>query len=1132
MSPLSLSSANAAAATTSASPAKPPPRILHLLHVLPVQAVLLDLPQDAKLSGASLHYSTTTGTHAPPTPGSPSGSRRHSRASTFSSTSLPATASSAPAAPPQEATASHSANAVAAAAAAALLGKQESTIRASALVQALGEIQARRNDERLGTLKLLHPRSAHQKPTAAATAAAAAAAAAPVATSKKWGIAARRGHSALYAGIQSLAGRAHAPAMVDPNNPESASAAATGAAAAGSGYKEAKEGPVHECVFIGTLGPVVDKHGRLVENYVLTEADKIELTSMLWDQQKCVPIFLDHDTAVSHYEGYCKATLWPLFHYVLWDGATDGRKELKDWDSYTRVNQTFAAIAAKHYVPGDLVWVHDYHLLLTPSMLRTQLLTAHPTDDSISHSAPIGLFIHTPFPSSEIFRCLTKRTPLLEGILGASLVGFQTYSYARHFVSCCTRVLGLESSPTGVDFHGHHVAIGIFPIGIDAARTEEKRTLPSVLDKTCALRDMYAGKKIIVGRDKLDSMRGVIQKLKAFSTFLDQFPSWRGKVVLVQVTSPTTTGGQLMMSQGRTPGGGKLEAKVSELVAQINSRFGSLDYMPVHHIHRAIAQDEFYALLTVADVGLITSLRDGMNTTAHEFCLCQQDAQSPLILSEFTGCASSLAGAILVNPWDFAGVAMAINDALTMTREEKYARHSQMMDHVTRYTAPKWARAFTRALTGTALRLLKMGGPGGAALDAHTTPFLDRGKCFEAYTEVGHARTSEGKRRMRLLCFDYDGTLSPIVKVPEMARPTPELIEALTALCRDPLNLVFIISGRDQATLEEWLGHVPGLGMSAEHGSSLKYPHGPWLDLTEELQGDDPSVWKSEVVDVFNFFTERTPGSFVEHKRHSVTWHYRLADPSFGAFQAKECQNHLESALLSKRPLELLVGKKNIEIRLASVNKGNIVKRLLATAAPKDAVIDFVFAVGDDKTDMDMFRALHRGDSADSSTSPTSPKSPLAAAAADALFMAEEPPSMAPTTVALTPTASPTAALFPSTTATSTGTAAAGTTKGNKSDDEATDSDEQTWWPASSWTVQVGPSNMKTVADWHVIAPYQVIDLIREWSGLPRVGGSSPTPGAGVGATKAGQSTAAAAAAGEAASKGGSPVERVNVSEA
>ncbi|KAF9348931.1 threalose-6-phosphate phosphatase [Mortierella sp. AD094] len=669
----------------------------------------------------------------------------------------------------------------------------------------------------------------------------------------------RRGHSALYSGVRTL-------------------------------VKE------YETIQIGWVGEVADQDGYIVPCKNLTEKHKQNMKEKLWQKEKVVPIFLDDDRAAGHYEGYCKSVLWPLFHYILWDEATDGRIEKKSWDDYVFVNQQFADAIAEQYRTGDIVWIHDYHLLLVPHLLRQKL-----------PGAAIGVFIHTPFPSSEIFRCLPKRVEVLNGLLGANQIGFQTYSYARHFISCCTRVNGYESTPRGVDASGSTVWVGTFPIGIDAARVETQRKAPGVLPKIEALRKTYKGKRIIVGRDKLDQVKGVQQKLHAFEKFLNDYPEMQGEVVLIQVTSPPLVENS------------KLEAKIAELVAHINGTYGSLNFTPIHHYHQHIDRDEYYALLTVADIGLITSVRDGMNTTSLEYIMCQSENQGPLILSEFTGTAGSLGGALLVNPWDYQGVARVIYDALNISDEDRRVRHGS------------WAQNFITEL----LRNV-------STWDQSTpTPYLDLSVIVNKYNSTNR----------RLLMFDYDGTLTPIRKTPGAAIPQEHMLKALTALANDPKNIVWVISGRDQQALDEWLGDVENLGFSAEHGSFMRQPGSKkWVNLTESLD----MSWKNDVIEIFTYYTERTQGSFIEHKRSSLTWHYRMADPEFGAFQAKECQNHLENAVLSKLPVEILVGKKNLEVRPTTVNKGEIVKKLML----QHPDVEFVICAGDDKTDEDMFRAL------------------------------------------------------------------------------------------------------------------------------------------------------------------------------
>ncbi|KAK0557107.1 hypothetical protein OC846_000754 [Tilletia horrida] len=891
--------------------------------------------------------------------------------------------------------------------------------------------------------------------------------AAPSSHNRKWSLNPRRGHTALNSGIRSLS-EAHEQVFVGwlgdlplcapddgsedshvsrppppphASHPSQTAAAAAAAAAASSSRPEEPECRPYE---------LETDRAKIEELFdeLIVPVDRCELPSNEDGQEKTsipsmddargikyVPVWMDYDVAHGHYEGYCKQTLWPLFHYLLWQdvpqpfsssfkpkvtksnarathpadaadidksksGSSTGHDRLgssstasktspdaqhphlheagqerdrsapsergtdrpddkedglagdaslicqdppksSTWAYYHAANLAFAKKIAEVYKPGDMIWVHDYHLLLVPLMLR-----------KLIPDAAIGLFVHAPFPSSEVFRCLPKRREIIEGMLGADLACFQAFSYSRHFLSSCIRVCGFEASSNTVESpSGHTTSISYNPIGVDADRVRRDASAAGVMPKIAAIREMYRGKKIIIGRDKLDVVRGVTQKLQAFYKLLADFPEWRGNVVLIQVTAPSS-------NESRS-----LERRVSELVSQINGEFGSLSFTPVHHYHQVIERDEYFALLAVADLALITSVRDGMNTTSLEYVIAQEarfkaetaaaatstsagasnsqatlsdpdyTGPSPLILSEFTGTAGRMRSAIQVNPWNTTGVAKAIDYGLRMGTAEKKARHALLYTQVVSHTSHTWAAQLVKQL------LVRL--ESGQA--AHFTPPLERQRLVDAYNSA----------KRRLLLLDYDGTLTPIVKDPEAALPSKELLVALQTLTEDPRNVMFIISGRDERFLSKHLGHLRGIGFSAEHGCFVKEPGSDqWSNLTKDLD----MSWMAEVKKVFQYYTERTAGSNIEQKKSSITWHYRNADPDYGSFQAKECQAHLEN-LTTQNDLavEVLVGKKNLEVRPLAVNKGEIVKRILHQHAQ---TVDLVFCAGDDKTDEDMFRAL------------------------------------------------------------------------------------------------------------------------------------------------------------------------------
>lgn len=660
------------------------------------------------------------------------------------------------------------------------------------------------------------------------------------------------------------------------------------------------------------------------EGIRLTKADRERLEQQLRRDKggKIVPVWLtdpvedaDGDILLkdqARWRRYAEHELYTLFHYKQHE-PTDGRAERRWWADYCRMNQAFADRILEIYKPGDIVWIHDYHLLLLPSILRQRIPNVY-----------VGFFLHVPFPSSEFLRCLSRRKEILTGVLGANMIGFQSFSYSRHFSSCCTRILGFDSTSSGVDAYGAHIAVDVFPIGIDAASTVKiaygDRNIEAKIQR---IRAQYAGQKIIVGRDRLDTVRGVAQKLMAFQMFLERHPEWRGKVVLIQVTSPTS------VEEEKEDEGNKMANKISDLVSKINGLYGGLEYTPVFHFPQYLSRDEYFALLRIADVGLITSVRDGMNTTSLEYVVCQRDNHGPLILSEFSGTAGSLTSAIHINPWDLGGVAEAIHQALIMPEEEKANQEKKLYQHVATHTVQVWLKTYVARL------LVNL----ASFNQSFATPVLDKALLLARYR----------KARKRLFMFDYDGTLTPIVKDPQAAIPTDRVIRTIKTLAQDKRNAVWIISGRDQAFLDEWMGHIPELGLSAEHGSFIRHPMtDDWENLTEKYD----MGWQKEVMDVFQHYTERTQGSFIERKRIALTWHFRRSDPDFGAFQACECKKHLENAVAKKWDVEVMNGKANLEVRPSFVNKGEIAKRLVnAYGAGKEEPPEFVLCLGDDQTD-------------------------------------------------------------------------------------------------------------------------------------------------------------------------------------
>ncbi|KAK7454619.1 Trehalose-6-P synthase/phosphatase complex synthase subunit [Stygiomarasmius scandens] len=440
--------------------------------------------------------------------------------------------------------------------------------------------------------------------------------------------------------------------------------------------------------------------------FFIPPKDRPYVDKRLMEEYSCQAVYLDDDVADRHYNGFSNSILWPLFHYHPGEMNFDE----ENWLAYRQANLLFAEAVQKQITPGAMVWVQDYHLMLLPMLLRGLVDGQNASEESESELAKvtegidgedilskaqvvpgvkIGFFLHTPFPSSEIYRILPVRREILLGLLYCDLIGFHTYDYARHFLSSCTRILGLPTMPNGVEFEGRLAHVGTFPIGIEPGSFIENLKKDSVKARIAALERRFDGVKVIVGVDRLDYIKGVPQKLHALELFLSQHPEWIGKVVLAQLAVPSRQDVEEYQN---------LRSIVNELVGRINGRFGTVDFMPIHFMHKSLPFDELCALYAVSDVCLVTSTRDGMNLVSYEYIACQQAKQGVMILSEFAGAAQSLNGSLVVNPWDSQQVADAIFEAVTMDAATRAENHKKLFKYVNKYSASFWGTSFIKEM--------------------------------------------------------------------------------------------------------------------------------------------------------------------------------------------------------------------------------------------------------------------------------------------------------------------------------------------------------------------------------------------------------------------------------------------------
>jgi len=619
---------------------------------------------------------------------------------------------------------------------------------------------------------------------------------------------------------------------------------------------------------------------------------------------RLVAVPLTDDQVSRYYEGFSNGVLWPLFHYLL----DQVPLHVRDWDAYVEVNERFADIVAQQYQDGDLIWVHDYQLLLLPDLLRKRLPDAR-----------IGFFLHIPFPSEELFRTLPERDRVLRGLLGADLVGFHTPAYLRHFAASLTQ-LGLTVDIDRVQLTDREVRLGVFPMGIDAASFTALAEDPATQVEAKALRGDESV-RLLVGVDRLDYTKGIPRRLLSYEKMLQTHPELREKVRLVQVAVPSRTGVEAYQ---------EFRALVDGLVGRINGDFGTPRWMPVHYIFRSLSEQELVALYRAADVMLVTPLRDGMNLVAKEFIASRTDGDGVLVLSEFAGASWELPEAIQVNPYDVDGMADSTYRALMMEPEERRARLAPLRVRVETYDVHRWAATFLEQLETLTRR-----SPSTARATAGSS----------ATREALFRRLQETENLLVLL--DYDGTLVPYTPTPELARPDAALLDLLEEISRRPNTELHVVSGRGREALEQWLGHLP-VALHAEHGFWSRLPDGCTWVPAAEISGE----WREPALAILHDITARTPGSLVEVKSVALAWHYRMADQEAGARRANELRLHL-TQLLSNQPVEILAGHKVLEIRPYGVNKGRIVPLL----SPERLASTAVLAIGDDRTDEDLFAA-------------------------------------------------------------------------------------------------------------------------------------------------------------------------------
>ncbi|MGK7395303.1 MAG: bifunctional alpha,alpha-trehalose-phosphate synthase (UDP-forming)/trehalose-phosphatase [Candidatus Cyclobacteriaceae bacterium M3_2C_046] len=636
----------------------------------------------------------------------------------------------------------------------------------------------------------------------------------------------------------------------------------------------------------------------------LDDEEEQELVTGELQKESMYPVFLTKKEIKEYYEGFSNATLWPTFHYfnqfVVYNKTF--------WKAYQLVNEKFCQVISRLAQPGDLIWVHDYQLLLLPGMIRKQI-----------PECSIGFFQHIPFASYEVFRLLPWRREILKGMLGADLIGFHTYDDTRHFLSAVNRLVGISDTNGQLEVDQRLVFVDAFPMGIDYKKYEDAANSDTTQRKEKLFRKSLGQQKMVLSIDRLDYSKGIPQKLMAFEDLLAKNPDMEGEISLVMIVVP---------SRDNVEKYKLLKEQIDELAGRINARFSTIQWRPVHYFYRSFPLDDLATFYRMADIALITPMRDGMNLVSKEFIASKTDKKGVLILSEMAGASKELYDALIINPNDIDEIVQAMEAAIHMSEDDMIRSMTSMQNIVRLYDIHNWVELFVDRLAFVNARQ--------KYYSAQPLEQSDKNKILKDFNQ------SEN----RLIFIDLDNTLLPVGKYPSITDLQMDVLEFLQALSQQRQNRLICLSGTDTHTLDNIFQDLP-VDLVAEHGMQYREQGKQWK-VSEKISND----WKMEIFPVLEHFVKRTPGSYIEEKDYSLVWHYKKAETGLGELRTRELTEHLKY-LVSNMNLNVVDENMIIEIKSSLINKGRSTRYWL-----DKYYADFILALGGDATAEDIFRVL------------------------------------------------------------------------------------------------------------------------------------------------------------------------------
>lgn len=620
-----------------------------------------------------------------------------------------------------------------------------------------------------------------------------------------------------------------------------------------------------------------------------------------------VPVEIAQRTNELYYGGFCNDLIWPLFHYF----PSYCIFEESYFEAYKEANERFCDELVKIIRPGDFIWIHDYQLMLLPEMIRQKV-----------PDATIGFFLHIPFPSFELFRLLPRnwREEIIKGLLGADMLGFHTHDYAQHFIKSVKRTTSYECRQNQIYTHNKLVKAEAFPIGIDYDKFHLACFLPKTIHYKNKIKEIMPNQKLIFSVDRLDYSKGLLARLEGYETFLEKHAEWHKKVIFNFVVVP---------SRDNIKKYREMKKEIESMVGRINGKYSTLEWRPIVYQYKSLSFHELVALYDMSDVGLITPLRDGMNLVAKEYIACQTENEGMLVLSEVAGAADELNEAILINPFDRMEMAEAIVKALDMNSEEKHERLEKMKERIIHYDVFQWAFDFFNQT----FYIKKQ-------QHAMKAKFIDESIIQDMLSDYRNAER-------RILFLDYDGTLVPFAKFPELAVLSERAAKTIRQLTSDPKNEVVIISGRNKEFLDQQFAGQE-VSLVAEHGYFIKQKGTDWVSTV-----NSDNSWKENVKPLLEDYVNRCEGTFIEEKSGSLAWHYRNAKPDCTKIRLHELRDRLVEMIHQKTDFEILEGHKVLEVKCGKYDKGEAVKKFI-----QGRHYNFLLAVGDDRTDEFMFKSI------------------------------------------------------------------------------------------------------------------------------------------------------------------------------